>query len=467
MDLLFARQHPTGVSLLLILLALALPLRAVSDEVFQSTSREALVMDIDGAIGPATATYVQESIAEAESRDAELLVIRIDTPGGLDTAMRSIVKAITAARVPIACYVAPTGARAASAGTYILYACPVAAMAPGTNLGAATPIQLGGLPSSKPQDDEPSGSGDQTDTKAGKPVSGDAKTRKVVNDAAAYLRSLAALHGRNAAWAERAVREGVSLSAEEALKLDVIDLLAPSLDALLSDLDGRVVKLGETRVRLRTSGLTVVTLEPDWKTRLLAVISDPNVAYILLLVGIYGLVYEFSNPGTVLPGTLGALSLLLALYAFQLLPINYAGLALIGLGLGLMVMEAFSPSFGGLGVGGIVAFVFGSLILIDTDAPGFGISLPLIVSFAVVSALLLFFVVGMAVRAYRRPVVTGGEELIGAVGEALSEFPGAGSVHLRGEVWSARSDHSIAPGTAVRVTSRDGLTLIVQPVSKS
>ncbi|MBK1724559.1 serine protease [Thiocystis violacea] len=437
--------------------------------------REALVMDIDGAIGPATASYVQESIAEAQARGAEILVIRIDTPGGLDTAMRSIVKAVTAARVPIACYVAPTGARAASAGTYILYACPVAAMAPGTNLGAATPVQLGGLPSAEPSQGSPAdgetGAADPDASGASKAapkeVSGDAKMRKVVNDAAAYIRSLAALHGRDADWGEQAVREGVSLSAEDALRRGVIDLMAPSLESLLQTLDGRDIKLGEDRVRLSTSGLSIVALQPDWKTQLLAVISNPNIAYILLLIGIYGLVYEFSNPGAVLPGTVGALSLLMALYAFQLLPINYAGLALIGLGLALMVMEVFSPSFGGLGLGGIAVFVFGSLILIDTEAPGFGISISLIISLALVSALLLFFVVGLAVKAHGRPVVTGGEELIGATGQAVSGFPGDGSVHLHGEVWSARSDQAVAPGAEVRVTGRDGLTLIVQPRSKS
>ena len=446
-------------------------------------AREALLIGVEGAIGPASAAFVEDAVSAAEEQGAGLLILRLDTPGGLDTSMRSIVKAITASRVAVVGYVAPTGARAASAGTYILYACSVAAMAPGTNLGAATPVQLGGLPSPAPKPTTPASPDDTSDAEpAATPgespdrtqpaereppaeASGDAGSRKAIHDAAAYIRSLAELHGRNADWAERSVREGESLSAEEALELGVVDLIAPDLDALLEALDGRSVRVGEARVVLETAGMQVVAREPSWKTRLLAIISDPNLAYILLLVGIYGLVYEFSNPGAVLPGTVGAVSLLLALYAFQLLPINYAGAGLILLGLALMIAEAFVPSFGALGLGGAATFVMGSLILIDTEVPGFGISLPLILGFALSSALLLFFVIGMALKAYRRPVTSGAEELVGAIGEAVSGFPGAGSVHLHGETWSARSERGIAPGARVRVVGRDGLTLLVEPVS--
>ena len=450
-------------------------------------AREALLIDLQGTIGPAGATYVEDAVAVAEDRGAGLIILRMDTPGGLDTSMRSIVKSITASRVPVVGYVAPTGARAASAGTYILYACPVAAMAPGTNLGAATPVRLGGLPSTEPKPadtaprEKPSADGPDpvTSESAEDPETGqgpikpaprknapmDASSRKAVQDAAAYLRSLAELHGRNADWAERSVREGVSLSAEAALELGVIDLIAVDLDALLQALDGLQVRVGDRQILLDTSDISVVERAPNLKTRLLGIISDPNLAYILLLVGIYGLVYEFANPGAVFPGTVGAVSLLLALYAFQLLPINYTGAALILLGLALMIAEAFVPSFGAFGVGGAVAFVIGSLILVDTDVPGFGIALPLIIGFALSSALLFFLVIGMALKAHRRPVVSGSEEMVGALGEAVSGFPGPGSIHLHGEIWTAESDRDITPGTPVRVIARHGLTLLVEPVS--
>jgi membrane-bound serine protease (ClpP class) len=448
----------------------------------------ALLIDVAGAIGPAALSYVEDAIDQAEAQGAELLVLRMDTPGGLDTSMRAIVKAITGSPVPVVGYVAPTGARAASAGTYILYACHVAAMAPGTNLGAATPVQLIGsaaLDGAKERRGQSAvlmrtllaaDAADPSNPAAGSsgsdplPAStagsdGDAKNRKLVNDAAAYLRGLAKLRGRNAEWAEQAVREGASLSAEEALALNVIDLIASDVESLLKAIDGRVVRIGDDERRLTSAELVVVRQQPNWKTRLLAIISDPNVAYILLLVGIYGLVYEFSNPGAVLPGTVGAVSLLLALYAFQLLPINYAGMALIILGLALMIAEAFAPSFGALGLGGAAAFIVGSFILIDTEAPGFGLSIPLIVGFAIGSALLLFFVVGMALRAYRRPVSSGSEEMIGAEGEAVDGFPGDGSIHVHGEIWTARSPAAIPPHARVRVIGRDGLSLVVEPLA--
>jgi membrane-bound serine protease (ClpP class) len=424
----------------------------------------AIVIDVNGAIGPATSAYVEEAIDEAEERGARLLILRMDTPGGLDTSMRSIVKAITSSYVPVIGYVAPSGARAASAGTYILYACHVAAMAPGTNLGAATPVELGGLPTTAPEKSGPKDdTGDDSSEKTAPKPSGDAKKDKLVNDAVAYIRSLAQMRGRNAEWAEKAVREAASLPSEEAVQLGVVDVLAPDIDALLRLIDGRAVKTAGGDLLLQTEGLTLVELAPDWHSKLLSVISNPNVAYILMLVGIYGLIYEFSNPGAVLPGTVGAVSLVLALYAFQLLPINYAGVALMILGLGLMVAEAFTPTFGALGMGGVAAFVVGSLILVDTEAPGFGLSIPMVLTFALTSAMLLFFIIGLALKSYRRPVVSGSEELIGAVGQAVSGFPGPGSVHLHGEVWTARSEVPIAPGAQVKVTGRDGLTLLVVP----
>jgi membrane-bound serine protease (ClpP class) len=440
---------------------------------------EALVIEVEGAIGPATSAYIEDAISDAEGRGAELLVLRMDTPGGLDTSMRAIVKAITTSNVPVVTYVAPSGSRAASAGTYILYASHIAAMAPGTNLGAATPVELGGLPGTgggadgrerKPEPKGGAGGGESKPESQGgaeqrevPELPKDAKTRKLVNDAVAYLRSLAKLRGRNADWAERAVREGASLTAQDALAMGVIDLMAPDLDTLKKALDGRRVQLPAGERRLQTRGLALETLEPDWRNRLLAIISNPNVAYILMLLGIYGLIYEFANPGAILPGAAGFVSLMLALYAFQVLPVSYAGVALILLGVALMVAEAFAPGFGALGLSGAAAFVVGSVILIDTDAPGFGISLPLILGFAVTSVLAFSFVVGFAVRARARPVVTGGEQLIGAPGHAIRAFERQGSVRVHGEVWAARTDAPLEQGQSVRVTGRDGLVLRVSP----
>jgi membrane-bound serine protease (ClpP class) len=419
------------------------------------------LLQVEGTIGPATVDYLDRALEQAENQAMELVVLRMDTPGGLDTSMRAIIKRIIRSQVPVVSFVAPGGARAASAGTYILYASHVAAMAPGTNLGAATPVALGGLPEQgEPQQQD-------QDEKAESPLEPqDAGKRKLINDAAAYIRGLATMRGRNAEWAEQAVREAASLSSEEALELGVIDLLAPTTEALLAQLHGRVVRLPAGDRKLDTEGLRLVPHAPDWRSELLAIISNPNVAYILMLVGIYGLIYEFANPGAILPGTTGAISLLLALYAFHVLPVNYAGVALILLGLALMVAEAFVPSFGALGVGGVVAFVFGSLILIDTELPGYGISLPLILTLAVASALLLVLVVGMALESRRRPVVSGREELLDATGFALDDFSGQGQVRVHGEVWSAITDQPLKRNQKLQVTGRDGLVLKVTAVEE-
>ncbi len=391
----------------------------------------------------------------------ELVVLRIDTPGGLDTSMRAIIKRIIASQVAVVSYVAPGGARAASAGTYILYASHIAAMAPATNLGAATPVSLGGLPKSEPQGSK---SGQEKD-KDQSPAS-DAKTSKVVNDAAAYIRSLAALRKRNADWAEQAVRNAASLSAEEALKQGVIDYVAPDTESLLRVLHGIEVELPQGTKVLNTENLLLERHLPDWRSQLLSIVSNPNLAYILMLVGIYGMIYEFANPGSIVPGTVGAISLLLALYAFHLLPVNYAGVALILLGLSLMVAEAFVPSFGALGIGGVVAFTVGSLILIDTEQAGFGISLPLILVVAVGSAFLMVFVIGMAVKSRNRPVVSGREEMLTSEGVVVEDFVGEGDIRVHGEIWRARSEHPLHKDQLVEVTGREGLVLKVLPVDK-
>ncbi len=420
----------------------------------------ALVIGIDGAIGPATADHFARGLAEAEERGAELVILRMDTPGGLADSMRTIIRAILASPIPVVSFVAPPGARAASAGTYILYASHVAAMAPGTNLGAATPIQIGGPPAPLPGG-APEGEEGGPDDGATPPE--DAGTAKAINDAVAYIRGLAELRGRNAEWAERAVREAASLPAQEALDRDVIDLTARSIEELLPAIDGRTVMIDGRPVTLDTRGIRVEAIEPGWFTELLGIITNPNVAFILMMIGIYGLIFEFANPGAVVPGVVGAISLILGFYAINILPVNYAGLALLGVGVALMVAEAFVPSFGVLGIGGAVAFVLGAAFLFDADLPAFQLAWPVIVAAAALTGGLMIFLLGYVWRAHRRPVVTGIEQLRGAHGVVLDWADGSGFVHVGGERWHAVGVAGLKPGQPVRVRDKRDLTLIVEP----
>ncbi|MCB1826471.1 MAG: nodulation protein NfeD [Candidatus Competibacteraceae bacterium] len=439
----------------------------------------ALLLEVQGVIGPASRDFILRGLDQAREDGAAAVILKLDTPGGLDSSMRDIIQAILASPVPVIGYVAPEGARAASAGTYILYACHVAAMAPATNLGAATPVQLGGLPlpgrpdrdrtresdtdkaadkaADKPADklaDKP------TDKAADKPTpAGSDMERKLVNDARAYIRSLAQLRGRNVEWAEQAVTEAASLSAQDALQKGVIDLIAVNVSDLLQQVDGRSVEIAGDKRSLSTRNLSVETLTPDWRNRLLAVVAHPMVAYVLLLIGVYGIFFELANPGTALPGVLGGICLLLALFAFQVLPVNHAGLALLLLGLAFMIAEAFVPSFGALGLGGIVAFVAGSLLLWDETGPGYDIPIGLIVGFALASAVVLIGLATLFVRQRHRPAVSGVKTLLGAVGTVMADDDRA---WIRGESWRVRADRPLRQGDRVRVAGREGLTLWVQ-----
>jgi membrane-bound serine protease (ClpP class) len=443
---------------------------------------KATVLEINGAIGPATSRYVVHGLESAQKAGSKLVILEVDTPGGLDTSMRDIIRAILASPVPVVTYVSPSGARAASAGTYILYASHIAAMAPATNLGAATPVSIGGEsppetnptpapnPTAAPGPTAPPGSAkssspapNETPPAAEPPQPATAMERKVVNDAVAYIRGLAELRGRNADWAERAVRGAASLSATAALQQKVIDVVARDIPDLLTQIDGREVKIGDRPMKLATRDLAIQHVKPDWRTELLAIITHPTVAYGLMLIGIYGLLLEGYNPGVMLPGVAGTICLLVALFAFQILSVNYAGLALVALGVGMIIAEFFFPTFGSLGLGGLIAFVVGSLILLDTDLPGMNVALPLIAAIATVGGLIVLGIAYIAARSMRRPVVTGVQGMIGDNAEVLQGFTGTGRVRYRGELWNAHSDTELRTGQIARIVKVEGLTLWVEP----
>jgi len=404
---------------------------------------------VDGMINPATAEFFSRGLAQAQN--ASLVVLELDTPGGLDTSMRAMIKDILSSTVPVATWVGPAGARAASAGTYILYASHIAAMAPASNLGAATPIAIGGSAPDPGAPARPDGASAPVDT----------LHEKAVNDAAAYLRSLAQLRGRNADFAERAVRQAHSMSAQEALRAGVIDLVAADVDDLVRQLDGRQVQLNASKVRLSLAGAQVETVRPDWRTSLLATLSNPTVALTLMMLGIYGLFIEVVHPGAALPGVAGGICLLLGLYALHLLPVNWAGVGLILLGAALMVTELFLPTFGVIGVGGIVALVVGGMMLINSDAGEVSIPFPFLVGMAAVSAAVILGFGTFALRARRRPVVSGREGLIGAQGIVTWVDEQGTWANVQGASWRVRSREPLAAGTAVRVDRVDGLTLEV------
>lgn len=437
-----------------------------------NSSQTVILLTIDGAIGPATRDYIIDGIEQAEQNNAALVLIKMDTPGGLSASMRDMIKKILNSDVPIATWVGPSGSRAASAGTYLLYASHIAAMAPATNLGAATPVPIGGpkppMPSGKAYEKLKEATEDKDQTE--KPQADQASGDKALEDSVAYIRALAEQKGRNADWAEQAVRHAATLTADQALANNVIDYLAGNEQDLIKQINGQTIKLANAEVTLALDHSQVEAIEPSFKNKILATITNPSLAYILLLVGVYGLILEGYNPGALVPGVIGGICLLVALYAFQILPVNFAGLALIFLGFALIAVEFFVPSFGILGIGGIVSLTFGSVILMDTDVPGFGIPMSLIISIALTAGILFAGIMYYLAGSFKKPLVSGSESLIGQIGEVVSNHDEYGlRVHLDGENWRAKAltKHHYDVGDTVLIERIDGLTLYVKHVENA
>ncbi|MEN8173951.1 MAG: nodulation protein NfeD, partial [Chloroflexota bacterium] len=428
--------------LLFLLLITFLPL-------FASTST-IMKLEIKGAIGPASSKYLKEGMSAAVRQNSLMVLIELDTPGGLSTSMREMIQEITNSTLPVIIYISPKGARAASAGTYLLYASHVAAMAPGTNLGAATPVSL--MPTPMITDSNTSGPS--------------ALEKKVINDAMAYIKSLAELNERNITWAVEAVKEAKSISAKDALNYGVIDLMAEDINELLNKLEGRSVTVSGKKITLKTEGAVIETFEADWKTKFLSIITDPNIAYMLLLIAIYGIFFELMNPGAIFPGVIGMISGVIALYALNMIPFNYAGLLLIILGIAFMVAEVFIAGFGILGIGGVLAFAFGSLLLFDADTLGSGVSIPLIIAFSLVSLGFFIFVLRFLLHSRSVKIVTGVDEMVGASAKVLESTKEGYRVRCHGEIWYAESNSVLEIGQNVRVESLSGLTLHVNPIKE-
>jgi membrane-bound serine protease (ClpP class) len=428
------------------------------------------LITIDGAISPANADYFVRGLDAAVANDSDIAILKLDTPGGLDKSMRFMIQAILASPIPVVVYIAPKGARGASAGTYIVYASHIAAMAPATNIGSATPITIGLTEPSKKRDkrndelDEEDSINDFFEADESQPsdnLDGNILQAKMINDAQAYIQSLAELRGRNQEWAIQSVSQAENISANKALELKVIDLIAYDLKTLINLLHGRKVNLGDKQVVLELIEPEIVEFEPDWRTEVLIIITDPSIAYLLLLAGVYGLMFEFLNPGSLLPGTIGAVCLVIALYAFNTLPINMAGLILLVIGIALMTAEIFAPSFGILGLGGISAFAIGSFMLMDSSLPGYQIAPALIISSVLVSSFVFFVIFSMVFKSRNKPIVSGGHELINHLAVSEEDFEHSGRVRIRGEIWLADSDTAIKKRQRVRVEAINGLRLKV------